>query len=375
MKLLSVGLLLLTALFVQSVPISHDEIVSKTAEGLRLLSLAEGADPEWVTEDQKLELKRAGKRFIDVTEVWEVQQTLPKAKVVQVNFPAPSHQNAVNPLIRNLSIPNMQSNLQQLTAFNNRYYRSSTGQQASQFILDTVSAMAESRSDVTVEPFRHSWTQFSIVAKIAGSRAQSPVTILGAHMDSINLQNPQGGRAPGGDDDGSGSVNLIEVFRTLLAGNFRPSTPVEFHWYSGEEGGLLGSQAIATSYKRNGINVKAYMNLDMTAYFKPGTAEVIALQSDFVDSGLNTFTGQLIDAYSKLPWALDSPCGYACSDHASWNQQGYPTTFPFEALTSQGNDNPRIHTTSDTLTQSGFSWSHSLEFAKVALAFAYEMAV
>jgi len=64
--------------------------------------------------------------------------------------------------------------------------------------------IAESRSDVTVGPFRHNWTQFSIVAKIAGSRAQSPVTILGAHMDSINLQKPQGGRAPGGDDDGSG---------------------------------------------------------------------------------------------------------------------------------------------------------------------------
>jgi len=36
----------------------------------------------------------------------------------------------------------MQSNLQQLTAFNNHYYRSSTGQQASQFILDTVSAVS-----------------------------------------------------------------------------------------------------------------------------------------------------------------------------------------------------------------------------------------
>jgi len=57
---------------------------------------------------------------------------------------------------------------------------------------------------------------------------------------------------------------LIEIFRVLLAGGFKPSTPVEFHWYSGEEAGLLGSQAIATQYKRNGINVKAFMELDMT---------------------------------------------------------------------------------------------------------------
>lgn len=83
-------------------------------------------------------------------------------------------------------------------------------------------------------------------------------------MDSINLSNPTSGRAPGADDDGTGTVNLIESFRALLAADFKPTTPVEFHWYSGEEGGLLGSQAIATRYKNDGVQVKAFMELDMT---------------------------------------------------------------------------------------------------------------
>ena len=83
-------------------------------------------------------------------------------------------------------------------------------------------------------------------------------------MDSINLRDPMNGRAPGADDDGTGAVNLIEGFRTLVAAGFRPSTPVEFHWYSGEEVGLLGSQAIASSYKNAGVVVKAFMELDMT---------------------------------------------------------------------------------------------------------------
>jgi len=64
MKFISVGLLFLAALFVHAVPITHDEITSKTAEGLRLLRLEDGAEPEWVTEDQKLELMRAGKKFV-----------------------------------------------------------------------------------------------------------------------------------------------------------------------------------------------------------------------------------------------------------------------------------------------------------------------
>jgi leucyl aminopeptidase len=91
------------------------------------------------------------------------------------------------------------------------------------------------------------------------------VTIVGAHLDSINLNSPSTGRAPGADDDGTGVVNLIEAFRALVAAGFRPSTPVEFHWYAAEEVGLLGSQAIATNYKNAGVAVKAFMQLDMSA--------------------------------------------------------------------------------------------------------------
>jgi bacterial leucyl aminopeptidase len=98
---------------------------------------------------------------------------------------------------------------------------------------------------------------------------------------------------------------------------------------------------------------------------------IVALEADYIDSGLNTFVKQLAAAYSRLPVTMDTPCGYACSDHASWYKYGYPTTMPFEAVT--GNDNQLIHSSSDTTSVSGFSWSHSLEFAKVALAFAVEL--
>jgi len=86
-------------------------------------------------------------------------------------------------------------------------------------------------SGATVSLFSHSWVQSSIVAKFPG-KTSGAVTILGAHMDSINGANPTSGRAPGADDDGSGSTNLIEAFRVLVSSGFKPSTPVEFHWYA-----------------------------------------------------------------------------------------------------------------------------------------------
>jgi len=99
--------------------------------------------------------------------------------------------------------------------------------------------------------------------KIVGTLGSSPVTVLGTHMDSINLNSPTSGCAPGAHDDGTGSVNMMEALRIIVDSGFKLSTPLEFHWCSGEEVGLLGSNAIATSYRVAGVKVKAFMELDM----------------------------------------------------------------------------------------------------------------
>ena len=68
-------------------------------------------------------------------------------------------------------------------------------------------------------------------------------------------------RAPGADDDGSGTVTILEVFRALVTVGFRPPRPVEFHWYSAEEGGLLGSQAVAKVYEKRNVDVLAMIQV------------------------------------------------------------------------------------------------------------------
>ncbi|KAF9534663.1 aminopeptidase [Crepidotus variabilis] len=367
------------ALAARQQQITSQEIQEKTSQGLRLLSLSETTAPVWKTEDEKLELLRKHTRFFDVTEVYDPQEALVvenqggKNLKSLVSYPKPSHQSQVLPLIQTASLSEMQGYLANLTAFNNRYYKATTGQQASTWIRDTVAGIIAQypTSGASVQLFTHTWVQSSIIATIPGTSATTPITILGGHMDSINLSNPTSGRAPGADDDGSGAVNLLEAFRVLLAGGFKPSTPVEFHWYSGEEGGLLGSQAIAKSYNSKGAKVKAMLQFDMTAYVKPGTKAVAGLMPDYTDSGLTTFVSSLIEAYTKLAWVINDPCGYACSDHASWNKYGYPTALPFESLFN--NDNPQIHSSGDTISVAGFNWTHTFEFAKLATAFAYEL--
>ena len=155
---------------------------------------------------------------------------------------------------------------------------------------------------MTVKSFAHSWTQFSIIATIPGK--STATVVLGAHQDSINLNNPSAGKAPGADDDGSGSITILEAFRALLTSdvvkNGQLQNTIEFHWYAAEEAGLLGSSAIFTSYKNAGRNVVAMLQQDMTGYIQgtlsAGHKESIGVITDYVNVDLTTFMKKVITA-------------------------------------------------------------------------------
>ncbi|KAF7369126.1 Zn-dependent exopeptidase [Mycena venus] len=222
----------------------------------------------------------------DVTNIWEYKQSRIAAAAALrslVTFPAPSKTCLITPLTVQLYTTRMNTYLTSLAALNNQYYTTSMGAAASTYVLSLISSFA--KSGVGVSLFDHSWRQSSIIAKIPSTVAWAPVTILGAHMDSVNLSSSSSGLgALRYDGDGSGTVSLIEIFRVLRA---NASASIELHC-SGKKAGLLGSQDIAAAYDADGVKVKAFMGLDMTAYFKPGSVEVIELEGDYIDARLNS---------------------------------------------------------------------------------------
>jgi len=152
----------------------------------------------------------------------------------------------------------------------------------------------------------------------------------------------------------------------LVEGGFSPDRTLEFHTYAAEEVGLRGSQDIAASYQKANKQVYAQMQMDMTMY--AGTPGQIAVITDFTDPQLTSFVRVLISTYTSLQWA-DSKCGYACSDHASWNKAGYRASFPFEAPMSK--DNPNIHTKNDVFAV--LNVNQGAEFVRTAVGFAVEL--
>ncbi|WWD19617.1 hypothetical protein CI109_104079 [Kwoniella shandongensis] len=343
---------------------------------LRLVSFGDDEPPVWITELEKIEAKAKGRKFMDITETPTLgfsSYLLPTNANVKYSYPSPgNYSKPIKSLIKNLDIGNMKKFLSEFTSFRTRYYRSETGQQSQQFLLRTLKEIASSHPGVTVKEFPHSWGQNSIIARFSPAdsvKGDAPVTIIGAHQDSANQWPflP----APGADDDGSGTTSSLEAFRSLIHANYTPSTPVEFHFYSAEEGGLLGSQAVAKSYEDKGVKVLAMLQMDMTAWVKKGTEESVGIIHDYVDVDLTAFIVSLVKEYLAIP-PVKTECGYACSDHASFAKAGYQSAFAIEGTFANSNTG-NIHTSKDTVDHPEFSWTHMREFSKLVLAFAVEL--
>jgi len=323
----------------------------------------EHTQPSWLTEEEVLFLIKIGVQFMDITEVPELH--LGDVPKINMDFPSgPSHQSTVNPLIARIQHQRFIDDLTYFSQnFYTRYYRSTTGVQSADWLFNQVKLAAGNRSDITVVQYTHAgYSQRSIIATLTG-RITSPIVVIGAHQDSINVQNVNN-RSPGADDNGSGSITVLEVLRVIAEAGFVPQYTIQFQWYAAEEAGLLGSQDIANNYKNTGVAVYAMFNLDMTAY-TPNSQTPAKVLYDFTNTELAAFTASVLEEYTSLTWRTHT-CGYGCSDHASWNRAGYPSSSIFEPQT-----NPQIHTTTDDLPL--VVWSQTLEYIRLGLAVIVEL--
>jgi leucyl aminopeptidase len=271
-----------------------------------------------------------------------------------------------------------------LAAYFTRHHNCATGNQSALWIRDTWQALATAagRSDVTVRLFNHTGyttQQPSVILTIPGT-APPPVRdefiVLGAHQDSIAGSNCSTSRSPGADDDASGVATLTEIIRVAMQQGFRPERTVEFMAYAAEEVGLRGSNQIAQQYGTVPVNVIGVLQFDMTNYQPANYPHDIVVYTDFTTIAQNDFVQQLAAAYVPRVGTFaprpTSQCGYGCSDHAAWFNRGYAASFPFEAPFNQ--HNPFIHTSNDTLAQSGGHAHRTVPFARLGAVYMAELA-
>ncbi|KAG5795856.1 hypothetical protein H9Q69_005074 [Fusarium xylarioides] len=331
----------------------------KRAQKLYTLETAPGETVE-VTEDEKFQMIDDHIHFFDITE-WKDHSAAPSgARLASTTSKFPetlAHQTNVKNIVKKVNVKNIEKQLKKFSSFHNRYFNSAFGVEAAEWLHKEIQK--------AIKKSKHPYASVRLV------RLKTVVT--GSHLDSVISNDRGAGRAPGADDNGSASIMLLNLLSAFLedpriAKGDHLNT-VEFHWYSAEETGLLGSQDIFNNYARLGIQVEAMLNQDMVGYKGRDGVERFGLITDNTSPTQNDFLKLLIEEYADIPYE-ESTCGYACSDHASANRNGFPSSFLFE--TPFGNHNPYIHTPNDTIAHIDFG--HVIEHAKVTAGFVYELA-
>jgi hypothetical protein len=117
------------------------------------------------------------------------------------------------------------------------------------------------RVDLRLVPF----TAHNVVGIVRGSdpRLNKTYVAFGSHLDHIGVQP---GMTPdsianGADDDGSGTVTMLAIAKSLMGARPRRSTLLV--WHTGEEKGLLGSSYFVDHATVPIDSVVAQINLDM----------------------------------------------------------------------------------------------------------------
>ncbi|NUQ20520.1 MAG: M28 family peptidase [Gemmatimonadaceae bacterium] len=155
----------------------------------------------------------------------------------------------------------------------------------------------------------------------------------------------------GADDDGSGSVSVLEIAEKLasLKGAARPKRSVIFVWHVGEEKGLLGSAYFTDHPTVPRDSIVAQLNMDMVG--RGAATDVVGITKDgqvmrggpnylqLVGSRrLSTELGDLIEQVNTkdkhgfaFDYSMDAnghPMNIYCrSDHYEYARYGIPITF------------------------------------------------
>lgn len=182
----------------------------------------------------------------------------------------------------------------------------------------------------------------NILAFIEGTEKPNEIIVISAHYDHVGTKD--GVVYNGADDDGSGTVALMEIaeaFKQAQKLGKAPKRSILFLHVTGEEHGLLGSKY----YSENPIfpleNTVVDLNIDMIGRSdkeNEGKNYVYVIGSEMLSSELKKINENANNVTNKLElnYKYDDPKDpqrlYYRSDHYNFAKHGIPVAFYFDGI-------------------------------------------
>ena len=206
------------------------------------------------------------------------------------------------------------------------------------------------RAELSVITERRPGSSPNVLAVMEGSdpALRSEYVVVSSHHDHLGMRN---GRAMNGaDDNGSGTVGMLEIAKALAAA--KPKRSVILAWFTGEEKGLWGSHYFVNNCPVPLEKISASLNLDMISRNDPKSLFLIA--SDNLSKELDASIRAMNDSYSKLTFdyvynnRAHPDRFYYRSDQYPFIRMGIPGVWIFCGTT------PDYHTPNDVIARVDF---------------------
>jgi Zn-dependent M28 family amino/carboxypeptidase len=183
----------------------------------------------------------------------------------------------------------------------------------------------------------------NIWAYIEGSEKPNEVLVISAHYDHIGIKN--GDIYNGADDDGSGTVALLEIaqaFQKAKEEGHGPKRSILFLHVTGEEHGLHGSRYYSENPLFTIANTISNINIDMIgrrdADHDNTNNYVYVIGADRLSTDLHNITVEANEKSVKLDLDFryndpnDPNHFYERSDHYNFAKNGIPAVFLFNGV-------------------------------------------
>ena len=193
----------------------------------------------------------------------------------------------------------------------------------------------------------------NVVAVVPGSdpKLRSEYVAFGAHIDHVGTDpNLPGDKIyNGADDDGSGTVSILEIAHAFLTGP-RPKRSCLFVWHIGEEKGLWGSAYYTDHPTVDLKQVVAQLNIDMIGRSRPpantdprnaalsGLDSIYVIGTTMMSSDLQKVSEKTNNSFLKIKYdyRYDDPKDpeqfFFRSDHYNYARKGIPILFYFDGV-------------------------------------------
>ena len=175
----------------------------------------------------------------------------------------------------------------------------------------------------------------NVLARIPGTTRADELVLFGAHFDHIGntatgdcrrIDRTGDEICNGADDNASGTAMVLEIARAIAQSGQPPERTLLFASFSGEELGLLGSEAMAAAPPFERDQVVAMVNLDMVGRLSTQGLAIGGLSSS------DDWMPLLDEIGTKGMEVVYERSITSRSDHANWFTHEIPVLFFFTGL-------------------------------------------